>query len=118
MSRVAILGWMGLVVVVASVAAAMLWARAGAIRTYGTADAQAEWDDWREEAREQAASGGPVERKVPKSVEPPALVLMRDHFLACLGAALVAALGVYGTFFILLRGSMGNANYQPDLLDS
>ena len=118
MSRAAIFGWLGLVLVVASVVAAMLWARAGAIRTYGTADAQAEWDDWREEAREQAASGGPVERKVPKSAEPPALVLIRDHFLACLGAALVAALGVYGTFFILLRGSIGGDQYKPDLLES
>lgn len=109
MNRWMIFGWVGLVIVIALVVAVLLGARHSALATYGTPEAQAEWNDWRRRAAEQTESGGPVERKVPKSAEPPALVLMRDHFAACLGAALVAATGVYGTFMLLLRGAVGVA---------
>ncbi|MFO0868804.1 MAG: hypothetical protein U0935_25340 [Pirellulales bacterium] len=105
MNRWTVGGWLGMVVVLGAVIGLMLVARRGALETYGTTAAQAEWDQWRQSAAEQAAAGGPVQRKVPRSAEPPALVLMRDHFGACLGAALVAALGVYGTFVLLLRGA-------------
>ncbi len=105
MSKRAAIGLAGLLVVIVSVVAGMLWARNAAIATYGTPEAQAEWEDWRREAAAQAESGGPVQRKVPRSQEPPALMLMRDHFAPCLGAALVAACGVYGTFTLLLFGA-------------
>jgi hypothetical protein len=96
----------GLVAVIAMCVSGMWLARKSALATFGSAAAQAEWDEWRQEAAEQSAAGGPVARKIPKSSEPPALVLMRDHFGACVGAALVAVVGVYGTFVLLLRGAM------------
>ncbi|MFO0905360.1 MAG: hypothetical protein U0939_20295 [Pirellulales bacterium] len=105
MSKRAVIGVAGLAVVIIAVVAGMLWARRAAIATYGTPAAQAEWEDWRREAAAQAESGGPVQRKVPRSEEPPALMLMRDHFVPCLGAALTAACGVYGTFILLLFGA-------------
>lgn len=107
MKRWNILGLLGLVVVIALCVVGMSLARKSAIATFGSTTAQAEWDDWRKVAAEQSAAGGPVVRKVPKSNEPPALVLMRDHFGACLGAALIAVVGVYGTFVLLLRGAVG-----------
>ena len=44
-----------------------------------TPEARAEWDAWRTEATKQSTEG-PVRRRIPKSIEPPALVLMRDYF--------------------------------------
>jgi hypothetical protein len=106
MKRWNILGLVGLIAVILMCVSGMWMARRAALGTFGSTTAQAEWDEWRKEAAEQSAAGGPVTRKVPKSTEPPALVLMRDHFPACVGAALVAVVGVYGTFILLLRGAM------------
>lgn len=105
MNRHRVILVLGLVVVVALAVGGMMWARQQAMRTYGSAAAQEEWDAWRKVAIDQAEGNGPVIRKVPRSAEPPALVLMRDHFGSCLGAALLAAVGLYGTFAVLLRGA-------------
>ena len=49
---------------------------------------------------------GPVKRRVPKSAEPPALKLMRDHFGVCLGLSLVLSSVLFGTFMIFVRGAI------------
>lgn len=118
MSRPVVLWLSSLLVVIVLVVAGMNWARRQALATYGTASAQEEWESWRKAAAEQkadqASAGLPAQRQIPKSMEPPALVLMRDHFGACLGAALVAAVGVYGVFVVLLRGALRtNYNSSP-----
>lgn len=66
---------------------------------------QADWDEFRDDMRRQSGRDGPVpgpvQRKVPRSAEPPALVWLRDH----VGLAIVAWLlfvGVLGGFFCLL----------------
>ncbi|MFM7844803.1 MAG: hypothetical protein ACKPEY_11310 [Planctomycetota bacterium] len=93
-----------LVLVVGGVIAGMFYLRAQAIATYGTPAALEEWGEWRSAAAMQAAEQRPVERKIPKSAEPPALVLMRDYFPACTAAAAAAAAGCYLVFAFLLRG--------------
>jgi hypothetical protein len=63
--------------------------------------AQADWDAFRADMRRQAGRAGPVQRKVPKSAEPPARVWLRDY----VGLAIVAWIlfvGVLGGFFCLL----------------
>ena len=45
--------------------------------------AQTQWNTFREDVVQQTQQGASVQRRVPKSVEPPGLVLMRDYF-ACL----------------------------------
>jgi len=43
-----------------------------------------DWEHFREDMRRQTGQQGPVQRKVPRSAEPPGLVWLRDHFpLAC-----------------------------------
>lgn len=113
MNRHRVMLVLGLVLVVATVVGGMIWARQQAIRTYGSTAAQEEWDEWRQVAIDQAQGKGPVMRKAPKSAEPPALVLMRDHFGSCLGAALFAAVGLYGTFAVMLRGAF-QTRIDPD----
>ena len=106
---VAVLGWL---LLIGAVTTAFSFARNAALSTFGTAEVQGQWDTWREEAREQAGGKGPVKRSIPKSAEPPALVLMRDYFTVSQTAALILSSSVYVSFAWFLRGAMGLAN-QP-----
>jgi hypothetical protein len=92
--------------IIAAVAGALVRARQIAIDTYGSAEAQAEWDEWRDEARQMAEGTGPVQRRVPKSAEPPALVLMRDHFAACLVGSVLLTTVLFATFMFFVRGAL------------
>jgi hypothetical protein len=101
------------IAVIVAVVAAMLQVRRQAIATFGGPQAQAEWDQWREDAKKMASSDGPVKRREPKSAEPPALVLMRDHFAVCLGLSLVLTSVLFGTFMIFVRGALATAPSPP-----
>ena len=94
------------VAMVAAVVVGMLQMRSEAMALYGTAEAQAEWDAWREDAKKMAEQPSVVKRRAPKSVQPPALVLMRDFFAVCLSGALVLSTVLFGTFMILVRGAL------------
>jgi UPF0716 family protein affecting phage T7 exclusion len=107
-SRFAVLWIAAYLLLVGAVVAGVFFARQQALATYGTADAQAEWDAWREDAKRLAEESGPVKRRVPKSPAPPALLLMRDHFGVCLGLALVLSTVLFGTFMLLVRGAMAS----------
>lgn len=54
---------------------------------YSGPAAQRDWAQWRDEAIRQSEGDGPVERRVPKSEQPPALVLARDYYPTCLFGA-------------------------------
>jgi|GEM_PF-2301835 hypothetical protein len=88
------------------VAAGLAYGRHQALATYGTEQAQTEWDAWRTDATNMAQGAGPVKRREPKSLQPPALVLMRDHFAACLVLALLLSTVLFGTFMFMLRGAL------------
>jgi len=94
------------IVLIAAVVAGVFYARQQALAMYGTADAQAEWDAWREDAKRLAEESGPVKRRVPRSTAPPALVLMRDHFGVCLMIAVVLSTVLFGTFMLMVRGAI------------
>ena len=83
-------------------------ARQFATATYGTADAQSEWDAWRQAASRDTGAGQPVttgvQRRLPKSEAPPALVLMRDYYTSCLVFALLMSSALFGTLMIAVRG--------------
>jgi hypothetical protein len=105
----AVAGWLAAyVVVLALVVGGVSYMRLVAMAVYGTAEAQTEWDVWRSDAKKLAEQPYPVKRRVPKSVEPPALVLMRDYFGVCLAVAVVLSSVLFGTFMMLVRGAMGN----------
>lgn len=87
---------------------AALWrARSWATAELSDADSVAKWQQWKADVvKENQRGGAPVERKEPKSDEPPALVLLRDGFAGVVGGVLVigsflffaAAFFVYGVF--------------------
>jgi hypothetical protein len=70
-------------IIIWSVMAARHWA----FTELATPEASREWETWREDERRQETQTGPVRRRVPKSAEPPALVLMRDYFAVSLVGA-------------------------------
>lgn len=72
--------------------------------------AQEDWEDFRSDMRRQSGRDGPVQRKVPKSAEPPLTVWLRDH----LGLAITAWVVLGGTLGGFL-GMMiaGAAGYSP-----
>ena len=102
--------WLALyVVLVAAIVGGFFYARGRAITVYGTEQAQTQWDTWREDAKSQADGKGPVTRRVPKSAEPPALVLMRDYFGVCLVIALVLSSVLFGTLVFFVRGVLSSS---------
>lgn len=96
--------WMALL---AAVAAAMFYVRQAVLRSAG-AEAQQNWQQWRESVKDGQGKDGPVQRRVPRSSEPPAIVLLRDHFLVCLVIALVLSSVLFGTFVLFVRGVMNS----------
>lgn len=74
---------------------------------------QADWEKWRKEAEEQADGKGPVKRRIPKSTEPPTLVLLRDYYGMCLTAFLLFGSVLYGTFVFFVRGIFSSPGRFP-----
>jgi hypothetical protein len=68
---------------------ALVWtlatARQSVLLNQASSESNQEWQRWREAAEERR------DRRVPKSAEPPALVLMRDYFMVCVAGALIFA---------------------------
>ena len=102
------------IAVMAAVVGGLLVVRSKVKAVFGTPTAQAEWEAWREDAKKMASSEGPVKRREPGSAEPPAMVLMRDHFAACLGLSLVLTSVLFGTFMVFIRGALSPASQFVD----
>jgi len=66
-------------------------------------EAQAQWDEFREAMRGQTGRDGPVQRKVPKSAEPPLRVWLRDYAWLAIAAWVVlgGTLGLFTGLFAL-----------------
>lgn len=91
----------------------LLRAREGWLQRWDRPETQSQWDEFRRDMRQQSGRDGPVQRKVPKSAEPPARVWLRDYFRLAV-VAWVLFVGVLGGFFTLLvagvlRGPAGSA---------
>ena len=91
------------VVMVGGVAGAMFAVRHNVLQSAGV-HSQQDWEEWREAVQASQTKDGPVQRRVPKSDEPPAVVLLRDHFAVCLSIALVLSAVLFGTFVLFARG--------------
>jgi hypothetical protein len=104
--------WLALLLaMLAAVAGGMFHVRDSVLQSAG-AESQQNWEAWREAVKEGQGDEGPVQRRVPKSGEPPALVLLRDHFAVCLTIALVLSSVLFGTFVLFVRGVMNSPSPQ------
>lgn len=85
-------------------AAFLVW-RTGRLEELSQPAAQEEWDAFRDAMRGQTGHTGPVQRKVPKSAEPPELVWLRDYpgLAVTAWVVLVGVLG--GCLALMARGA-------------
>jgi hypothetical protein len=81
---------------------AVLQVRKTTLRDMATPEAQAQWQEWREAEPNQA--GGPVRRRPPSTVEPPALVLMRDHFTVVICGSVLFSSLLFAAIMMAARG--------------
>lgn len=101
---VAVALWIG---IVAGPPLALWRARAGWMEQLQRPEAQIAWDTFRRDMAAQADGAGPVRRKVPRSLEPPLRVWIRDYFGLAVAAWFVFA-GVVGLLgLVLVRGAIG-----------
>ena len=101
---------LGYLVLMALLVVVFVEARRRTIATLDNPQARAQWQAWRKEAQRQSQGVGPVRRRPPKGDEPPALVMMRDHFAAALGSALAIASCLYLFLVIVARGAIRSAS--------
>lgn len=92
------------VLLMVGIAWAMFAARARLAPRFAGDQRKQEWSQWREAVQQGDADMGRVKRKVPRSQEPPTLVLLRDHFAVCLIGLLGISSVLYGSVVFMLRG--------------
>ncbi|NBT13303.1 MAG: hypothetical protein EBS56_06945 [Planctomycetia bacterium] len=81
--------------------------RAAWLESLEQPEAQRRWDEFRDAMRSQSGRQGPVQRKVPKSAEPPLRVWLRDYVWLAIAAWLVLG-GALGAFtLVLVAGALG-----------
>jgi hypothetical protein len=99
------LPWLAVyVVVMVGLVVWMLRTREWAVTQLSTPESIAEWEAWREDVRSEQSQPTPVQRRVPKSGEPPALVLMRDHFAVSLTGVILFASALFWTIAWFVNG--------------
>jgi len=111
---IVVAGWLALVIVPP---AGLAWWRAGRLAELAEPAVQAEWNAFREAMRQQTGRAGPVQRKVPKSEEPPERVWLRDRFWLAVSAWVVLG-GTLGGFFAgLVLGVAASRTPAPPVSD-
>ena len=90
---------------VTAIVGGLVFARRWALTQLERPEAKAQWDEWRvDEVRRSEEGRGPVQRRPPVSTEPPALVMLRDHFAAALAACLAIGSVLFGFLMMTIRG--------------
>ncbi len=110
--RFDILATMALVAWLVLIVSLTFYGRRAALDTLATPEAQAEWQHWREDVK-TLNENGPVKRREPKSVDPPALVMMRDRFGVVLVAGLVFGTLLFAAVALPLRGVLRGRQALP-----
>ena len=100
------------VILIAAMAGGLCLARS---RVLGRLDAdvsQQAWEQWRQEAERQSAGRGPVTRRAPTATEAPTVLLLRDHFGACLTLTLLISTVLFATLAFMIRGVLFGPKLQ------
>ncbi|MGH7193868.1 MAG: hypothetical protein ACREJM_10090 [Candidatus Saccharimonadales bacterium] len=97
-------GWL---VVMTGIAASLGLLRTSMVARLSRPESLARWREWRAETERQNQSPGPVQRRTAAGDEPPALVLLRDHF-----AVIVATSMLVGSFLFAFLAFIARGIYQ------
>jgi hypothetical protein len=89
---------------------ALVWGmfamRKNVLHDLDSADARSDWQTWRSDVEREQERPQTVARRVPKSAEPPGLVLMRDYFVTCVVGAVVFVSLLYWVCTALAVGAV------------
>ena len=94
------------VVLISAVVWSLFSARQSVIAELATPKSVGDWQAWRDDVEQQQEHPGPVQRRVPKSAEPPALVLMRDYFGVSLTGAVLFSTVLYWIMAWFVTGAL------------
>ena len=98
--------WLAVYLVyLAAIVGGMFWVRRTTLETMNTPEARAQWQAWRESEPNQNQDG-PVKRRPPSTAEPPALLLVRDHFAVILSGAVIFGSLLFAAILIAARGAL------------
>jgi hypothetical protein len=79
--------------------------RAEWVRVAARPEARADWETWKEDVRTgEAPRFGPVKRRVPTASEPPATILLRDHFPSILLTVFLVWSALFGFLAMVVTG--------------
>lgn len=100
--------WLAAYLTVMAAVVLLLWhARRSVLSRLDDETGRDQWQEWKlkEEAR-SLEKKSPVERRPPTSNEPPAVILLRDHFAAIVVGCLAAGTVLFGFLTIAIRGAL------------
>lgn len=102
------LGWLGgWLIMLVLLTTGLLTVQRRVVTSLDKPEVRAQWQLWKQEAQRQTKLGaGPVQRKAPRTNEPPALILMRDHFPAVWGCSTLLMSCLYTFLAIAMRGAV------------
>lgn len=89
-----------------TVVVALVAARVRVLATLDTPEARQKWQEWKKESQQKA--GGPIERRPVRSVEPPALILLRDRFPAVVVSSVLICSFLFAFLVFVARGAFGS----------
>ncbi|HEV3136261.1 MAG TPA: hypothetical protein VGZ26_00130 [Pirellulales bacterium] len=93
----------------AGVIVLVLHARSTTLREMDTPEAHAQWQQWRDAEPNQSESG-PVRRRPPSADEPPALLLMRDHFAVVMSGSVIFSSLLFAAIMMAVRGAFSRSH--------
>lgn len=96
--------WLALLVVPPAL---LVRARDAWLANLAAGEVQEDWEEFRRDMRAQTGREGPVQRKVPRSAEPPLRVWLRDHLWLAVTAWVVLAGTLGGFLGMMVAGVAG-----------
>ena len=94
------------VVLISAIVDSLFYAKRYMLAEFSNGTIVRDWKTWRDDLRQHEENLGPIDRRVPTSVEPPALVLMRHYFGVSLAGAVVFTTVLYWIVAWLVTGAM------------
>ncbi len=95
----------GYLITMAAILYGMISLRNMQLDQNNSATTQADWQQWRNEAARQSTGKGPVQRRVPKTLDPPIMVLFSDHFSVIVIFSLLFGSAFYFMLYFFVHGT-------------
>ena len=107
LGRLSQLGWfVGYLITMAAIVYGMISLRNKQLDGNHSASTQADWQEWRHEAERQSTGKGPVQRRVPKTLDPPIIILFSGNFAVILIFSLLFGSAFYFILYFFVHGTL------------